>query len=168
MEWATDLSPRRRCPSAPIPEDDHFSSAHALVRSQHAHHRIGDGGDRDDGDSPGSACHRTSETICRPEQPSSLRIDGSRRCADSIGLDTLKAVYAVTGPLAVYVRVIDLRGNVLERSTNSVDLFAPTLPHDVDVTEIEHREDGVLFRTMYGPLLVDGEHIGWLETSAYG
>ena len=71
-----------------------------------------------------------------------------------LGLDTLKAVYAVNGPLAVYVRVIDLQGNVLETSTNSVDLFTPSLPHEVDVTEIEHREDGVLFRSMYGPLLV--------------
>ncbi len=95
----------------------------------------------------------------------SAEIDGA---PTPLGLDTLKAVYAVTGPLAVYARVIDLQGNVLETSTNSVHLFPPSLPHQVDMTEFEHREDGVLFRSMYGPLLVDGEHIGWLETSAYG
>jgi signal transduction histidine kinase len=96
---------------------------------------------------------------------SRLHIDEEGSIAH-LDFDALGYLFKGSGPVAVYVRVLDSQGKVLQASPNIVRSFEPIIPDSGEMQEAEIDFEGATYRLMYSPVVVNGSPIGWIETWA--
>ena len=92
-----------------------------------------------------------------------------RRAKINPALATLGGQYQTQGALGIFARLLSPEGEVWEQSGNleNNDALDPILPEGKRIWEVERQWQGVSLRSLYAPLLVEDELIGWLEVSSF-
>ena len=87
----------------------------------------------------------------------------------SPALAELGGAFRAEGAFGTYVRLLSPEGRVLERSVNykDSDVFAPVLPEQPRIAEVDLEWQGLPFRAFYAPILAEEELVGWLEVSGF-
>ena len=84
-------------------------------------------------------------------------------------LAALDGQYRTQGALGIFARLLSPEGQVWEQSANfeNNEAFDPILPEGKRIWEVERQWQDVPVRSLYAPLLVEDELVGWLEVSSF-